>query len=1243
MTAVYLNFDNQTMAQSAAPRAWLSTTAIGQVLTAPSTGPAQLSDQMGGGTLVGGSGDDSFYIVNSSEQVNVAAGGGVDTVYAWASFVAPVNVNNLLIEKAGLTGTANAAGDLLIAMAQTDTLVSGAGSDVMVDNGAGSDFFSFGANTGNDVIYGFKTSGTAHDFIQLTNSTYSSFADVQAHLSQVGADTLLTLSPTSAVLLRNTQVASLTASDFALNINLNHATPTFDDEFNSLSLYNPSTGSGVWKTNFMSGNQSGANDYTSRNLPTGGELQIYVDPNYAGTGSTALGLNPFSISSGVLTITAAATPTADLSALSGFKYTSGLLTTEKSFSQLYGYFEIKAELPSGQGLWPDFWLLPTDGSWPPELDVVEQTGSTTVYQTAHSVDSTGTAIQTAFTSYVPTATTGFHTYGVLWTATTLSWYVDGVEVSSTATPADMNKPMYMLVDLAVGGNFPGSPASNFTSAQMEVDYVRAYSLASLGLTGSSSAQVTPPVTVTPPTSTPESYAAKAGAALSVSAANGVLANDVDHNGQTMTAALAANGGTSHGVLVLKADGSFTYTPTAGFVGTDSFTYIASDSSSSGSPTTISLTVSATAPGSAADAYVASAGTALSTTAANGVLANDVDHNGLTLTAALATNGGPAHGALVLKADGSFTYTPAVGYAGTDSFTYIASDGLSAGTPTTVNLTVGATAPTTAIAAYSVKTGVAITESAALGVLAKDVDNNGLSLSATLAANGGPSHGTLALNADGSFTYTPVVGFAGTDSFTYVASDGLSSSAPTTVTLNVGAAPITVHSAAYSLRENAPLTVTAANGVLSFDSDNNGLSLTASLAANGGPAHGSLALSADGSYTYTPNTGYYGTDSFTYVASDGAITSAPVTVGLKVVALTPVSHTDYYAVKAGNPMAVGAAAGVFANDTDPNGLALSASLATGGGPSHGTVTLNADGSFNYTPVLGYVGADSFKYVASDALGSAAAATVNLTVSASAPTAVATAYSVTSGALLNVASINGVLAPDTDNNGLALTATLTTAAAHGTVTLDANGAFIYTPTAGFVGTDSFKYTPSDALSTGYGTLVTINVSAASSSSQSAAALAAPTVTGGHGNDVYQVSNSAEVINVAAGTPNETVDASVSYVLPANIQNLVAIGSGALTLTGNAMANVITANSGADILTGGAGSDIFVMTPGQKAETITDLSVSGGDKIDITAYLAKGLNPSFHDFSTYSTVTFTTGETITLLGVHASSLSISGHYVV
>ena len=1464
----YYNYSGLAMSTSAAPRAWLQTTAYGQTLTASSLA-TQLSDQYGGGTMVGGTGDDTFNIMDSSETITVASTTGVDTVNAWATYTLPTHVNNLTLEVAHVTGTGNSGNDLMIALGAGDTLIAGAGSNVLVDGGAGGDFFQIGSNATQNVIYGFQTSGANQDLIQLTGTTLSSFSQIQSHLSQVGADALLTLSPTQQVLIRNTQVSALTASDFALPVNLNNVTATFDDEFNSISLYNRSTGTGTWKTNFLSGNQTGASSWMSHTLQSNNEQEIYVDPSYAGSGTTALGLNPFSINNGVLTITATNTPTADLSVLNNYKYTSGLLTTEKSFTQTYGYFEIKAELPSGQGVWPAFWMLPADGSWPPELDVMEQIGGKSVYETSHFVNSSGTITSTGFSSYVPTNATGFHTYGVLWTPTTLGWYVDGVEVATAATPSDMNKPMYMLVNLAIGGNWPGSAPSNFTSAQMQVDYVRAYSLSSLNLSGS----VAPASVHTPqaPTSLAESYAAKAGAALSVGASQGVLANDTDNNGLTMTAALATNGGPAHGALMLNANGSFTYTPNAGFAGTDSFTYVAKDGSSSSSPTTVTLNVAATAPTLKVDAYAVHAGAALAQTAGQGVLANDSDNNGLALSAALAPNGGPAHGTVTLNADGSFTYTPTLGFAGTDSFTYIAGDGLSSGSATTVTLNVVASAPTTQAASFALNAGQTLGEDAAHGVLAGAADANGLGLTATLASNGGPAHGTVALNADGSFTYTPTLGFAGSDSFTYIASDSLSSGSPTTVTLNVAASAPTTQAASFALNAGQTLGEDATHGVLAGATDNNGLVLTATLADNGGPTHGTVALNADGSFTYTPTLGFAGTDSFTYIASDSLTSASPTTVTLNVAARAPTTvaasygdnagqaltadaahgvllgasdpnslsltaalaqnggpangtvalnadgsfiytpalgfaGTDSftyvasdslsnsgtttvtinvaaqslatqavsYDAHAGHSLTIDAAHGVLTSDSDPNGLIMTAALANNGGPQHGTLTLNADGSYSYTPMLGYAGTDSFSYVASDSLTSSAPVTVTLDVLDPPPSTQADVFVAAGDVTMTVTAAHGVLANDVDNNGLTLTAALAGSGGpqHGSLALNSDGSFSYTPTQGYVGTDSFTYIASDSLGSSGATTVTLSVAAqnitggtgndtyyvynsadqitvaagtlnesvvancsyalpaniqnltvngsgltatANSMSGTLTSLGGPnTLVGGtgvetfyvnnvgdmvsapstqtadviissvsyalsgnfhvlrlttpgttatgsaaggnyvtsvnggdtliggaKGNDFFTVSHANDIIQVATGTPNETVAAYCSFTLSANVQNIIAKGAGAYTLVGNTMANVITANTGADILTGGGGADIFVVAPGDKLETITDFT--SADKVDITAFQTKGLAPTYTDYGTYSTISFSTGEAIKLLGVHAADLSVSGHYVV
>lgn len=174
---------------------------------------------------------------------------------------------------------------------------------------------------------------------------------------------------------------------------------------------------------------------------------------------------------------------------------------------------------------------------------------------------------------------------------------------------------------------------------------------------------------------------------------------------------------------------------------------------------------------------------LLTVPAKGLLANDQGVSGGALSAVRVT--APAHGTLTLNADGSFTYRPAAGYVGDDAFTYLARDGTFTSDPATVTLHVTNQAPVATDDAYQVRTGRTLSV-AAPGVLKNDTDADGDARTAVLEA--GPAHGTLKLNANGSFTYTPAAGFVGTDSFTYRATDKLQPSAPATVTIDVLAPP-----------------------------------------------------------------------------------------------------------------------------------------------------------------------------------------------------------------------------------------------------------------------------------------------------------------------------------------------------------------------------------------------------------------------------------------------------------------------
>jgi serralysin len=472
----FVNFDGRTLSLSTWGANKLVGTVTGGVLTGAATNDT-LQDLGFRSTLTGGVGHDTYYVVNVDTVVVEKAGEGNDTVYAYRDYRLTANVENLIMAGNGWTGVGNELDNILISRGTRNVLEGGRGNDVLADESASTTRFQFNVGDGKDVVYGFTATGVGADLIKLTGYGYNTFAEIKSHMTQSGSDVLIRHDNGDQILVKNMAIGDLSASNFMLPVNLSNYHLSFAEDFNTISLVNPSTGLGTWKTQFATGAQNSIwNGYTSRTLTPNHELQLYVDPFLTGTGSTALGLNPFHIDNGVVTIHAGRTAPAIESALWGYDYTSGLLTTQTSFAQTYGYFEIRAQLPSGQGVWPAFWLLPVNRSASiSELDVFEQLGGTTLYQTAHS-GTAAAASHTGFSTLVPTATSGFHTYGVLWTAETITWYIDGVASASMPTPADMHQPMYMLVNLAIGGDWGGNPTDAFTGADLLVDYVHVYAL-----------------------------------------------------------------------------------------------------------------------------------------------------------------------------------------------------------------------------------------------------------------------------------------------------------------------------------------------------------------------------------------------------------------------------------------------------------------------------------------------------------------------------------------------------------------------------------------------------------------------------------------------------------------------------------------------------------------------------------------------------------------------------------------------
>jgi uncharacterized protein YhjY with autotransporter beta-barrel domain len=405
--------------------------------------------------------------------------------------------------------------------------------------------------------------------------------------------------------------------------------------------------------------------------------------------------------------------------------------------------------------------------------------------------------------------------------------------------------------------------------------------------------------------------------------------------------VAVASGPSHGSASASGT-SISYTPVAGYSGTDSFTYTASNGSGTSSPATISITVSAPV---------------LVITPASGTLA--AGQVGASYSQSFTAAGGTApYGYVASVAPAGLSLDSATGLlsgvptsAGTYSFSVTATDshGATGSTNYTLTVTPGALPVANPVSAT---------------VVANSSNAVSLSLSGAMATSvavaSAPTHGT-AVASGTSITYTPTAGYSGADSFTYTASNGSGTSSPATVTLTVTAPTLAITPSAGALPAGQVGTVysqsfQASGGIGPY-----------SFASSGHP-QGLNLTSATGLLTGTPTAQGSYSVSVTVTDSHGATGSATYTLNIAGASL---------------PVAGPVSATVPANATTPLILSLSGAAATSvavsSTPTHGTATASGL-SINYTPTAGYSGTDSFTYTARNASGTSSAATVNLTVTA-----------------------------------------------------------------------------------------------------------------------------------------------------------------------------------------------------------------------------------------------------------------------
>ena len=389
--------------------------------------------------------------------------------------------------------------------------------------------------------------------------------------------------------------------------------------------------------------------------------------------------------------------------------------------------------------------------------------------------------------------------------------------------------------------------------------------------------------------------------------------------------------------------------------------------------------------------------------------------------AVTAHTSPAHGSVTIGADGTYLYTPAGGFTGSDTFQYTITDSHGASSMTTVTITVD-----------PLPDAIDDTNRTSLNTAASgNVLSNDTGARITVTANTQPSHGGVTVAPDGAYTYTPAGGFTGSDTFQYTITDENGKTDVATVTITVNALP-----KANDDRVTTSVNTPASGKVLSNDT---GARIT--VTDNTQPSHGRVTVAPDGAYAYTPDAGYTGLDSFLYTITDENGKTSTATVSITVDPL-PRAVADTNRTTVGMPVS----GDVLDNDTGA-GITVTSNTQ----PSHGTVAVAPDGSYTYTPVVGYTGPDSFVYTITDENGKTSTTTVTLAVDPL-PLAVPDVYHTS----VNAPASGNVLTNDT---GRGVTVTGSTQPSHGTVTVNPDGRFVYTPGTDFTGTDTFTYTITD----------------------------------------------------------------------------------------------------------------------------------------------------------------------------------------
>jgi large repetitive protein len=540
--------------------------------------------------------------------------------------------------------------------------------------------------------------------------------------------------------------------------------------------------------------------------------------------------------------------------------------------------------------------------------------------------------------------------------------------------------------------------------------------------------------------------------------NGTVAtNDFDVDGNLNPNSFTLSTLPTRGTIVLNNDGSYTYTPTVGYFGTDSVEYQVCDLSGLCAKNWLIITISQVndAPVANNDVVNATEDTPLN----NSVATNATDVDGDLDPNSFVAIDAPVNGTIVINPNGSYTYTPNANFNGVDSVHYKVCD---LSTPSlcdtaTIIITVLPVNDTP----VATNDAVVATEDTPLNdsvvTNATDVDSN-LDPNSFVTIDA-PTNGTIVLNTDGTYTYTPNANFNGVDSVHYKVCDlgtpALCDTATIIITVSpVNDKPVTTNDVV-TTSEDMPLNDSVASNPTDVDNNIDPNSFVAIDA----PTNGTIVMNPNGTYTYTPNANFNGVDSVHYQVCDlgtpAMCDTATIIITVSATNDAPVAVNDIFNTNE----EVQVSGTVTLNDTDAENNINPTSYAQVDAPKNGTLVLDPNGNFTYNPNLNFFGIDTMSYQVCDlgtpALCDTALIIVNVSNVNDAPIA-----NVDEGMVLVNGSTNVViLSNDTDADGtltnVNTTITIDEAPKHGVASVNPDGTILYTPTTDYVGKDTLIY--------------------------------------------------------------------------------------------------------------------------------------------------------------------------------------------